>query len=312
MTLRKKVAIIMDDSNTKNSLSRLVNIIVITTILVTVLSIILESERSLHPHFTPFFYITEFVSLIIFSLEYFSRIWSAPDSPLYAHLPPYKARLKYLTSFMAIVDFLAIAPFLLSFFSVDLRFLRIVRLIRILKLTRYNSAMISLMEVIKKEGRTFFSVLLVLVIILIIASSGMYLIEHRVQPDSFGSIPQAMWWTIVTLATVGFGDVVPITPLGKFFGGMTMLVGIGVVALPAGILASAFSAHLHKSKKSYRSAVQRAIKDGIISPQEYAELKMLQEKYDLTSEDAEEIIQTQFHSLNKKDTCPHCGEFLNK
>lgn len=312
MTLRNKVAATLDDNNTTNLVSRLVNIIIITTIIVTVLSIILESERSLHPQFTPIFYAIEIYSLIVFSVEYLLRIWSAPDSPVYADLSARKARFKYLISPMAIIDLVAILPFALSFFSIDLRFLRIIRLVRILKLTRYNSAMNSLMEVIRKEGRAFFSVVLVLIIILIISSSGIYLIEHKAQPETFGSIPQAMWWAMVTLATVGFGDAVPITPLGKLFGGIIMLVGIGVVALPAGILASAFSAHLHKSKKSYKTAVRNALKDGVISPQEYAELKTLQEKYDLTSEDAEEIIQAQLHSLQKTNTCPHCGESLHK
>lgn len=312
MTLRNKIATTLDDNNTSNIASRLVNIIIIATIIVTVLSIILESERSLHPQFTPIFYAIEVYSLIVFSIEYLLRIWSAPDSPIYAHLSPRKARLKYLFSLMAIVDLVAILPFALSFFSLDLRFLRIVRLVRVLKLTRYNSAMNSLMEVIRKEGRAFFSVVLVLIIILIISSSGIYLIEHKAQPDTFGSIPQSMWWAMVTLATVGFGDSVPITHLGKIFGGFIMLIGIGVVAIPAGILASAFSAHLHKSKKSYKIAVRNALKDGIITPKQYADLRVLQEKYDLTSEDAEEIIHAQFHSLQKTNTCPHCGKRLNK
>lgn len=312
MRLRKKVANILDDNNPKNLLSKIVNMVIIFTIVITVISIILESEKSLHPEFTPIFYAIEIYSLIVFSTEYLLRIWSAPDSSAYTHLPPKKARIKYLTSLMAIIDLAAILPVILSFFSIDLRFLRVIRLVRILKLTRYNSAMNTLIEVIKNEARAFFSVVVVLILILVISSSGIYLLEHKVQPDDFGSIPESMWWAMVTLTTVGFGDAVPITPLGKLFGGIIMLVGIGIVALPAGILASAFTAHLQKSKKSYRSAVREALKDGIIDPDEYAKLRALQEKYDLTSEDAEEIIQAQFHSLRHKKRCPHCGKSIKK
>ncbi len=151
-------------------------------------------------------------------------------------------------------------------------------------------------------------------IILIIAASCIYLLEHKVQPDKFGSIPKSMWWAMVTLATVGYGDTVPITPIGKLFGGVIMLVGIGIVALPAGILASAFSAQLNQSKSEYSKAVQHALRDGVITPEEYAELRALQDKYNLSSEDAETIIQAHFTDLSEREkptVCPHCGHQIH-
>lgn len=310
MTLRQKIAAILDEDS-QLLVSRVVNFIIISAIVITVISIILESEPWLEASFSPIFYTIEAISIVIFSIEYACRLWSAPDNKRYWGLRPYKARLKYAVSPMAIIDLLAILPPILSFFSVDLRFLRVIRLLRIFKLTRYSSAMNTLLKVIKHESRAFFSVVFVMMIILIIASSCIYLLEHKAQPEIFGSIPQSMWWAMVTLATVGYGDAVPITPLGKLFGGLIMLVGIGMVALPAGILASAFSEQLHENKKSYRSAVKAALDDGIISPEEYAELKKLQEKYDLSTEDAEEIIQAQLRAMTKQHAihhCPHCGE----
>ncbi len=313
-TLRQKVAAILDDDN-RQPLSRLVDVFIIFTILLTVASIILESVPELNKKFSPTFYLIEYFSLLVFGVEYACRIWSAPDSKTYTGQRSYKARLKYMITPMAIIDLLAILPPILSLFAVDLRFLRVIRLLRIFKLTRYNSAMNTLLKVIKKESRAFFSVIFVFIIVLIIASSCIYLLEHKTQPEVFGSIPKSMWWSMVTLATVGYGDAVPITPLGKMFSGLIMLIGIGIVAMPAGILASAFSAQLHQNKHSFRMAVKLALRDGVIGPKEYVELKELQEKYDLSAEDAKEIIQTQFNRLaknkNKAKSCPHCGKSLH-
>ncbi|PIE42445.1 MAG: Ion transport protein [Gammaproteobacteria bacterium] len=315
MTRRQKVATILDDNN-KHWLSRLVNGVIISAIIITVISIMLESVPSLIKNFSPTFYMIEAISIVIFTVEYLLRIWSAPDRTSFLGNTPTKARLKYISSPMAIIDLLAILPVILSFFSLDLRFLRVVRLLRILKLTRYSSAMNTLIKVIKRESRAFFSVIFMLIIILIISSSFIYLVERDVQPEAFGSIPQSMWWTMVTLSTVGYGDAVPITPLGKILGGFIMLVGIGIVALPAGILASAFSEQLHQNKRGYRVAVRSALRNGIITPDEYASLQALQAKYDLSAEDANEIIHSQFHQMESKNKdpqiCPHCGENINE
>lgn len=315
MTRREKIAILLDEDST-HWLSRVINLVIITTIIVTIISIMLESVPELEQQFSPIFYTIEGFSLLIFTTEYLLRVWSSPDSKPYLGRRPNKARLRYVFTPMAIIDLLAILPGLLSLFSIDLRFLRVIRLLRIFKLTRYSSTMNTLLTVIRRESRSFFSVIFVLIIILIIASSGIYLIERDAQPDVFSSIPQSMWWTIVTLSTVGYGDAIPITPLGKIFGGIIMIVGIGIVALPAGILASAFSEQLHQRRKDYRSAVKVALRDGVITPKEYAELKVLQEKYDLSSEDTEEIIRAQFNRLSKKKKntpshCPHCGESID-
>ncbi len=312
-SLRRKIATILDDDS-RLPLSRWVNLFIIFTIVLTVISIILESVPQLEDDFSPIFYTIEFFSLLVFIIEYICRIWTAPDTRAYAGQRATKARLQYVITPMALIDLLAILPPILSLFAIDLRFLRVIRLLRIFKLTRYNSAMNMLLKVIQKESRAFFSVIFVFIIVLIIASSCIYLLEHKIQPEVFGSIPKSMWWSMVTLATVGYGDAVPITPLGKMFSGLIMLVGIGIVAMPAGILASAFSAQLNQNKHSFRMAVRAALRDGVIDPKEYAELKALQEKYDLSAEDAKEIIQTQFDRLaknrRKSKICPHCGKSL--
>lgn len=312
--LKKKVANLLDDES-KSIPSRIVDTVIIATIVLTVVSIILESEPALHPQFTPIFLWIEYFSLAIFGTEYALRVWSAPENPKHRHLPPKKARLAYIFSFHAIIDLLAILPLLLSLLSIDLRFLRVIRLLRVFKLTRYNSAMNTLLTVIKRELNALFSVLFVIIIIMIIASSCIYLLEHQAQPEAFGSILKSMWWSIVTLSTVGYGDVSPITPLGKLFAGIIMLAGIGLVALPAGLLASAFSEQLHQNKSSYRSAVQQALDDGVITPEEHQLLRELQEKYDIPADEAKTMIEEQIHRLAQagRNTphahqCPHCGQ----
>ncbi len=312
--IKQKVADLLDDEN-KSLPSRIVDGVIIFTIILTVISIILESEPALHKKFTPTFLAIEYFSLTIFSVEYLLRVWSAPRDKKLCYFPPTRARLKYMTSFHAIIDLLAILPVFLSLFAIDLRFLRVIRLLRIFKLTRYNSAMNTLISVVKREAKAFSSVLFVLIIILIIASSCIYLLEHKAQPEEFGSILKSMWWAIVTLATVGYGDASPITPMGKLFGGIIMTVGIGLVALPAGLLASAFSEQLHKNKADYRTAVKRMLDDGVITPKEHRILRELQEKYDISNEESNEMIQEQLtlaSNLKKASAhqhhCPHCGK----
>ncbi len=319
--LKKKIAELLDDDNDSFA-SRLFDWFIISVIVIAVISIILESEPSLHAQFTPTFLAIEYVTVTLFTIEYILRFWTAPVSRKRGHLPPRKARLGYVTSFHAIIDLLAILPLFLSFFAIDLRFLRVIRLLRIFKLTRYNSAINTLLSVIKREARAFSSVLFVLIIIVIISSSCIYLLEHEKQPEQFGSILKSMWWSIVTLSTVGYGDASPVTPLGKLFGGLIMTVGIGLVALPAGLLASAFSEQLHKNKSDYRSALKRALDDGVISPEEHRLLKKLQDKYDISNEEANELLKEQLHRKKKKEQkreymaslehrehhCPHCGK----
>lgn len=314
----KKIAELFDDQNTAQ-LSRAVDGVIIFTIILTIVSIILESEPALNKSFKPIFLSIEYFSLIIFTVEYVCRLWTAPLNENPHGLTPARARIQYILSFHAIIDLLAILPFVLSFFAIDLRFLRVIRLLRIFKLTRYNSAMNTLISVIKLEYKALLSVIFVIIIILIISSSCIYLIEHKAQPEQFGSILKSMWWAIVTLATVGYGDAAPITPLGKLFGGAIIIVGIGLVALPAGLLASAFSEQLHRNKSDYIKAIKYALEDGIITAEEHKMLKRLQDKYDIRDEDATNLIHQQLQELTQKTIaqvqnhshkhqCPHCGE----
>jgi voltage-gated potassium channel len=210
---------------------------------------------------------------------------------------------------MALIDLLAILPFYLTLsLSVDLRFLRVVRLLRIFKLTRYSSAMTVLLSVLREESSSLFAALFVLLVLLMLASSGIYLIEHEIQPDAFGSIPDSMWWAMATLTTVGYGDVTPITPLGKFFGGCITVIGMGMVALPAGILASAFSDYIHRSRREYKSKLSQYLRDGDVSEEEKEELEELRNNLGLSPEDAQLIFTAATRHVKRQIICPHCEQ----
>ncbi|MDG6881801.1 MlotiK1 channel [Phocoenobacter uteri] len=293
-------------------LSKIVNGIIISTILITVVSIILESEPSIRIQYSHWFYCIEIGSTLLFTLEYIARLYVIPLDKEYCHLSPFKARLKYATSFFSVIDLLAIIPFIVSFFFVDLRILRLLRLVRIFKLTRYNTAMNTLLSVIKQEANAFLSVIFILMIILVIAASGVYYFERTAQPEHFGSILKSMWWAMVTLTTVGYGDVFPITPMGKLFSSVIMVMGIGLVALPAGILASGFSDKLHKNQDQYRKAVKISLRDGKISKIERELLKDIQLKNNLSDEEAEDIERMEYQRIEEEHYkhCPHCGKSL--
>jgi voltage-gated potassium channel len=181
-------------------------------------------------------------SVGVFTTEYALRLWSCVEVPFLKRLPPLKARLKYATRPFLIIDLLAILPFYLSFLQpIDLRVLRVLRLFRFLKLARYSPAMNTLVRVLANERRSLMGALLLVLTLLLFAATIMHYIESDAQPDSFGSIPQAAWWAIVTLTTVGYGDTVPVTGLGRFVGGLTMLSGLIVLALPIAIIATGFA-----------------------------------------------------------------------
>jgi voltage-gated potassium channel len=278
-------------------------------ILINVAAVILESVPSLSVRFETTFSVIDVVSVAIFTVEYLIRAWvsaeAAPDRPSLA------TRLAYLRSPMAVIDLLAILPFYLGgLVGVDLRMLRALRLLRILKITRYFSGIKVLTDVLKAEARPMAAALFVMFVLMLVASSAIYWAEHVAQPEAFGSIPASMWWTMVTLTTVGYGDVVPVTSLGRVMGIVIMLLGIGMVALPAGMLASRFSEELHKRREDFGREVDHMLDDGRLSGGEEDVLERLREMMSLSEDEAELILETRRTRLADTGHCPHCGKSL--
>lgn len=293
--------------------SRWFDIFIMTLISLNILDIVLESVQSLNQDYRELFYGFEVFSVVVFSVEYLLRLWSCVEASSGKYRSAVLGRLRLAVTPMALVDLLAVLPFYLAmFFTLDLRFLRALRLLRVFKLTRYSPAMNMLLTVLREETRSIGAACFILMIVLVIASSGIYLFEHRAQPDAFGSIPEAVWWAVATLTTVGYGDVTPITIGGKAFGVCIMIIGVGMVALPAGILASAFSEQSRKRREDYADLVDSALEDGKLTPDELRELEFTRKTLGLREEDAEQImIRTAREEVRRLRTCPHCHKPLD-
>ena len=247
MAPKKRIHLLLEGTWHENRWGRALNLFLIVLISFNVLAVLLESVESLALRHAAGFRMFEIFSVAVFTVEYGFRLWTCTENPRWRGVGPLLARLRYAATPMAIFDLLAFLPFYLAMVvAIDLRFLRVFRLLRILKLTRYSPAAETLAAVVSNERRALFSALVLMLTLLTIASSLMYLIEKETQPEAFASIPAAMWWGMATLTTVGYGDVTPMTPLGKLLGGVIALLGIGMFALPAGILASGFAQEIKK------------------------------------------------------------------
>lgn len=219
----------------------------VALICATVLAVVLESVPSLAARFGPGFDVLERISLVIFTLEYAIRIWIAPEHARYRGLSAAQARLAYVSSFPAIIDLLAILPLLFGLLGFgELKVLLLLRLLRFFKLGRYSPGMASLSAALIAERKALVACFVILMGVMLIAASAMHLVEQEAQPDKFGTIPDAMWWAIITLTTVGYGDVYPVTAAGKAVAAVTAVLGLIMLALPVGIVATAFAQEIHR------------------------------------------------------------------
>jgi voltage-gated potassium channel len=241
-TWRREVHDILEVGGDAYPIGRVVNGFIIVLIILNAVAFAAETVDHLAARYATFFYLFNIFSVAVFSVEYLLRLWSAVDIPMLSRMQPWKARLRFAAKPIMLIDLFAVLPFYFQWLiPIDLRALRVLRLFRLLKLVRYSPALQTLGRVLSEEYRALLGALLVMLVLLLFASTGIYFLEHNAQPDKFGSIPAAAWWAIATLTTVGYGDVAPITPWGKVLGGVVMLLGVGMFALPIAIIASGFS-----------------------------------------------------------------------
>ena len=245
--IRRRVNQVLDVPEADNLINRVVSSALIILIILNVLAVIFESVATIRESAGNAFIWFEVFSVSVFTVEYVLRIWASVESVDQAYRSPIYGRLRYAMRPLIIIDLIVILPFYLSaFFGVDLRILRILRILRVFKLTRYSGAWSLFAAVLHSQKRPLLMTLYVLMVTLVVVASLMYLVEHEAQPHAFADIPSAMWWGLVTLTTVGYGDVTPITVGGKVLGAAVTIIGIGVYALPAGILASGFMQELNR------------------------------------------------------------------
>lgn len=284
---------------------RILNALIGILIVLNVTAVVLESVATIHARYSRWFLWFEAISVILFTAEYAGRVWVSVESERFG--PGWRGRLRYMVTPLALIDLIAIAPFYFGFLlDVDTRVLRALRLLRVFKLTRHSTAMDMLLSVIRNEAATVASSMFVMIIIIVLAASGIYMIEREAQPEAFQSIPMAMWWAAVTLTTVGYGDVVPITLLGKVFGLLITIAGVGMVALPAGILASGFSAELQKRRAEYQLKIKASIADGMVSVGELKELREQAHNLGISDEEAAVLLQAETGAATP--VCKHCGK----
>lgn len=239
--VQKRVFEIIEKGQKGDIASILFDVIVMVLISLNVVSVFMESF-SLTEDFSKKLKLFEIFSIVLFTLEYVLRIWTAPC--LFPEKSEVRARIKYIFSFMALVDLLAILPFYIPFLiKIDLRVLRalrIFRLFRLLKFNRYTKAMKNVFKVLKLKSADLISSVFIVLILMLISSALMYSIEGSAQPKAFENAFSGLWWAIATFTTVGYGDIYPITVAGKILGGIVSLLGIGLVAVPTGIISSGF------------------------------------------------------------------------
>lgn len=313
-TLRQCVFQALEIAGDDSGISRAVDYFLIALIAGSVIAVVLESIPGIEAKYGQALYLFEVITVSVFSVEYLLRVWSSVEAESAAS-PPLRARLRYMVSFHAIIDIIAILPFYLLVFglfgSVDMRFLRAIRLLRVLKLTRYSAAMNMVFITFRENGRALAAAFLILLTVMLLAASGMYYFERESQPEDFGSIPAAMWWAFATLTTVGYGDVTPVTVGGKIFGAMITVVGIGMVALPTSILASGYTQQLSISTARYQDKADEAFDDGVLSDDEIEDLESLRIDLGLGKHTASQILdegRVRRALQRRHGVCPHCQQ----
>ncbi len=317
--LRRRVYEILEYSQPGDRTSAIVDGVLIVLISLSVIAVVLESVDSLYQRYSGIFFWLEIVTVAVFSVEYGLRVWCSVEGRGDEAGPAdaLSVRLKHMVSPAALIDLFAVLPFYMMLSGLggpaDMRFLRIVRLLRVLKLTRYSAAFDTLMEVCRSNARSLAAAFFLLIVVMLIAATGMYFFERDAQPVAFANIPSSMWWAFSTLTTVGYGDVTPITAAGKLFGAMITVVGVGMVALPTGILASAYTNQYRINTDEYRRHSDKAFEDGILTPQEEEELEQLRQTLGIGKSTANRILdadesRARMRMRLSEGCCPHCGK----
>lgn len=289
---RYYVAGIFDRSREPTTLSRAINFFLFSLIILNVAAVTLESIATVRARWHEYLTAFELVSVFIFTIEYALRIWSAPENQELTGDTAGKKRRAYVFSFTGIIDLLAILPYLLQLvgLNADMRMLRVLRLARLLKISHYTSALEDLMSAIYSERKAFLAALYLLTLALFLSSSLIYVAENEIQPNVFSSIPETMWWSIVTLTTVGYGDVSPVTAVGKLIGAATAMMGVCSIALLTGIIGAGFSNQMAKKKATVALKISEVLDDGVITTEEAAELAKLQKKLGFSDDQMTSIV----------------------
>ena len=291
-SFRYKIYALVNDTPTSGQLHHIFDFFIVLWVIISVLAVILESVQGINYYLHTEFIILDVMAVALFSTEYLMRLYSCTEDPRYkAWL---SGRLRSAKNPTNVIDLLAILPFYLE--SVlhhlfDLRFLRVFRLMRLLKLARYSGATQSLFIVIKREWPVMKASAFIMMLLVMLAACLGYLFEHEAQPDKFENIPQSIYWSVVTLASVGYGDISPITPAGRAMTIVLALLGIGIFAIPAAILSSALSDQLRIDRESMLTELYNMLEDGVISADEQELIEAEAKRLHLSKDELKRLLE---------------------
>jgi voltage-gated potassium channel Kch len=306
-TFRQKVHALVFPSQYGGTMQHIFEVFIAIWVLLSVMAVILESVKSIHYILHLQFVILDAVAVAIFTVEYAMRIYSCVEEPGYKGA--FLGRLKQAKSPSTFIDFLAILPFFLEVFLhhlFDLRFLRVFRLARLLKLTRGSDATAVLVKVVVREWPVMSAATFIMMLLLVLTASLGYLFEYDAQPEKFENIPTSIYWAVITLASVGYGDISPVTPIGRALTSVLALLGIGIFAIPAALLASAFSDELVKERDALKANLFSILKDGHITDEEAVFIRAEAKRLHLTTAEINALIDVVIkeHELEERSPLP--------
>tara|TARA_B110000503_G_C7159057_1_gene418744 strand:+ start:1836 stop:2783 length:948 start_codon:yes stop_codon:yes gene_type:complete len=299
ITLRDRALQLLDKGQPGDKRSLYCDYFLSGLIVVNILCICIESVPELDIRYALILNAIEAFSMVVFTLEYCARIWVAA-SKIEDGASELARRMRYLLSPNGLVDLIAILPNLLEYagFGIDLRWVRILRLLRLLKISHYTPAFTTLFDVLREERYPLSATLYLLLVAMFFSSASLYVLEGELQ-EGFRSIPDAMWWSIITLTTVGYGDVSPMSPLGKVVGALTAIMGVMTVAMMTGIVASSFANKMALNKETLQNQIMQALDDGVITEDERSEIERLGETLSLSEQEVETLIR--YENLRREE-----------
>ena len=302
-TFRQKIHALVFPSDFGGKLQTIFDTFIGIWVIISVAAVVLESVHSVSYLINLEFVILDTVAVGIFTIEYLMRLYACVEEPRFRHA--FLGRFKQARQTATFIDLLAILPFFLEVVLgtvLDLRFLRTFRLARLLKLTRYNDSTKILTTVIAREWPVISASAFIMILMVVMTASLGYVFEHEAQPDKFDNIPNAVYWAVITLASVGYGDISPVTPIGRFMTVVMALLGIGIFAIPAALLASAFGDQLHKERELLKSNLRHMMKDGHLDEAEIATLRVEAKRLHITIEELNALLQ---HMHNERENAKH-------
>ncbi|MEY3517811.1 MAG: hypothetical protein RLZ89_671, partial [Pseudomonadota bacterium] len=302
-TFRQKIHALVSPSDYGGKLHHIFDTFIVVWVIISVAAVVLESVHSVHYLINLEFVILDTIAVGIFTIEYLLRLYSCVEEPRFRH--SFLGRFKQARQTSALIDFLAILPFFLDALLgsvLDLRFLRVFRLLRLLKLTRYNNSTKILTTVIAREWPVISASAFIMILMVVMTASLGYVFEHQAQPEKFDNIPNSVYWAVITLASVGYGDISPVTPVGRFVTVVMSLLGIGIFAIPAALLASAFGDQLHKERELLKANLRNMMKDGYLDETEAALLRVEAKRLHITVEELNVLLE---HIHDERENAKH-------